>query len=259
MNDITIILGHYKRWYNLREQFESIKAQTIQPKEIWIVQNSDYFEIPQDIKDQCIVIQSNNNLWVWFRFTVGLLAKTKYICMFDDDTIPGNKWLENCLNESQKQRWLYGTIWCVFGMACPDFLWHLTQEQSKEYYYSHIRHWRANSNEQTVEVDLVWHSWFFEREFLSIYFKDPIDPDYPYCWEDMHFTYALQKYLWLWTYVPPHPKDDLEMRGSRKGWELGTKDSSWAQRSRADWNDIYDQFYKWLRNKGFKILQDKEW
>jgi hypothetical protein len=60
----------------------------VKPKEIIIVKNEHHFEIPKEIAEQCIVIETNNNLGVWFRFTVALMAKTKYVCMFDDDTIP---------------------------------------------------------------------------------------------------------------------------------------------------------------------------
>jgi hypothetical protein len=38
----------------------------------------------------------NRNLGVWSRFAYALNAKTKYVCVFDDDTIPGNNWLKNC-------------------------------------------------------------------------------------------------------------------------------------------------------------------
>lgn len=251
-NGITVILWVYKRPYSLVEQLQAIENQTIKAKEIWIVQDWNFFDIPQDIHDNYKVYQVNQNSWVWFRFTVALLAKTKYICMMDDDTIPWNKRLENCLNESNKQRGLYGTIGLRYWLTWP-----------KEHYYSHKRWGWANPNEVTIPVDIVGHSWFFEREFLSSYFREPLLPQFWMCWEDMHLSYSIQKYLWLWTYVPPHPKKDLEMRGSKKGWELGTKDSSRVTHASAkswwkingEW-DCYDTYHKMLLNKDFKLLTD---
>lgn len=244
---ITVILGHYKRGYNLQAQLEAIKAQTIQPKEIIIVQNGDYFNVDGLPNVWYTLIKASNNMWVRFRFTVALLTKTKYVCMFDDDTIPWKKWLENCLNESKKQRWLYWTIWLRYGLT-----------KNKENYYSHRRRWRANPNEETTRVDIIGHCWFFEREMLTeAYFREPLNPEYRMCWEDMHFSYAIQKYMWLNTYVPPHPKEDLEMRWSQKGWELGTKDASFSVHWRWEW-DVYDQYHKYLISKGFKFVID-EW
>jgi hypothetical protein len=36
---------------------------------------------------------SNYNFGVWARFAFALNATTKYVCVFDDDTLPGKKWL----------------------------------------------------------------------------------------------------------------------------------------------------------------------
>lgn len=255
--DVTVILSIFKRPYNLGEQIEAIENQTIKPKEIIIINNGCLSQTPQRVKDKYTVIENNVNFGVWFRFSVALNCTTKYINIIDDDTIPWKKRLENCLECSKKQRWLYWTIGCIFGIKKPmraKDRWE-TRAGYLEHYYSHTRFWRANPNKDIQEVDLIWHSRFFEREFLSkAYFKEPM-PDSPYCWEDMRFTYTLQKYMWLWSYVPPHPPNDLEMRWSKKGWELWTKDWSWDAHWWGD-NDIYDKFYQQLRKNGFKCLLD---
>jgi hypothetical protein len=70
--------------------------------------------------------------------------------------------------------------------------------------------------------------------------------------EDMHFSYTLQKYLGLNTYVPPHPKDDKEMWGSIKGWEMGT------EKNALSFNEsnihLMDYYHSLLVNKGFKLI-----
>ena len=50
---------------------------------------------------------------VWARFAYALNAKTEYIAMFDDDTIPGPLWFENCLNTMKRHEGLLGTIGLV--------------------------------------------------------------------------------------------------------------------------------------------------
>ena len=97
MSEITVILNGYKRPQFLKEQINAIENQTIKPKEIMLWQNnSEGFEniVPNNI----ITAVSNKNLGVWARFSYALNAKTEYICIFDDDTIPGSKWFENCLD-----------------------------------------------------------------------------------------------------------------------------------------------------------------
>ena len=37
----------------------------------------------------------------------------------------------------------------------------------------------------------------------------------------MHFSYAIQKYAGLQTYIPPHPEEDPSLHGSLLGYELG--------------------------------------
>jgi len=256
--DITVILSIFKRPYALEKQIKAVEAQTVKPKEIIIINNGCFSPTPQRAKDKYTVIENSVNFGVWFRFSIWLNANTKYVNVIDDDTIPWSKWLENCIRESEKKRWLYWTIGCIYWLAKP---WRAKEDWTddmkvwREHYYSHIRFGWASPNKDVQEVDLIWHSRFFEREFLSkAYFAESI-PDSPYCWEDMWFSYTLQKYMWLWSYVPPHPHWDMEMRWSKKGWELWTVDSSWSEHWKWDW-DIYDDFYKEMRKKWFKILMD---
>ena len=82
-------------------------------------------------------------------------------------------------------------------------------------YNNYIRHGWANPNEETQEVDIVGHSWFFKREWLGAFWRDCDLPLHYLSGEDVHFSYCLQKYLGLKTYVPPHPKNDTAMWGSQ--------------------------------------------
>ena len=255
--DITVILSLFKRPHAIEEQIKAIEWQTVKPKEIIIINNGCFSPIPEWIKEKYTIIENNVNFGVRFRFTVALNATTKYVNVIDDDTIPWSKRLENCLNESEKQRWLYGTIGCRFGTRRR---WQERRSDDpvtrREHYYSYNRYWWDNNNEQTREADLIGHSRFFEREFLlKAYFAEPI-PDSPYCGEDMRFSYTLQKYMWLWSYVPPHPAGDIEMRWSIKWWDLWTKNASRVEHWKWD-DDIYDNFYKYIRKNGFKILLER--
>ncbi|MDD2492709.1 MAG: glycosyltransferase [Bacilli bacterium] len=208
-SNITVVMNGYKRGKNLTRQLEAIKKQTIQPDSIMLWYN---YPGKQETVNDFVIQQtkaavSNENWGVWARFYFSLNAKTKYICIFDDDTIPGSKWLENCLNTSKSHRGLLGTIGLIFD--------------SPDDYFQHTRYGWANPNDQVKQVDIVGHSWFFEKEFLTAYCRELPLLDVRLCGEDIHFSYTIQKYFGLNTYVPPHPKSDRELWGSLDGFDLG--------------------------------------
>ena len=113
---ITVILNGYKRPHALTPQMEALKRQTIKPDMVMFWQNKD-----SDVKfdysplSNCVVTTSNANFGVWARFAYALNATTEYVCVFDDDTIPGSKWLENCLSTIKTSEGLLGTIGVIFN------------------------------------------------------------------------------------------------------------------------------------------------
>jgi hypothetical protein len=202
---ITCIINCYKRWDGLGLIVNALKKQSKLPSEIHVLFNTTP---PQKVlsalrSDALItnILCSDANLGVWHRFAYALNAKTEYICIFDDDTIPGNRWLENCLTCMQRREGLYGTV----GLRLLDV----------ECYMKHQRFGWPSQNTDVEEVDLVGHSWFFKREWLSSYWRDlPPVKGFEFMGEDMHMSYALQKYHALPTLVPPHPKNDQSLWGS---------------------------------------------
>ena len=210
---ITAILTVFKRPHTLIEQLRAVKAQSIPPEHVVIWQNAapgiTMPEIPDDLKGNVTVIHSSKNFGVWARFTVGLLFNSKYICVFDDDTIPQVNWFKNCVDTMAVKRGLLGTIGLRFKEGVrydhdPRFGW-------------------DGANEAIEQVDIVGHAWFFEQEWLRHLWSET--PDYSYMFvagEDIAFSSYLQK-AGINTYVPPHPKDRLDLWGSdpTKAWKYG--------------------------------------
>ena len=102
-DEITVILSLWKR-ENYVQQLEYIINQRKKPYQIWIYQNESHLniDIPEDIKQKynISIIQSKDmNFKFYGRFAIALLCETEYVAVFDDDTIPGNRWLENCINK----------------------------------------------------------------------------------------------------------------------------------------------------------------
>ncbi len=243
-SEISVVLNLYKRPENLKVQLEALEKQTLKPKEIILYQDgtSDTIKIPDDIKEKFAIIEiGTENKGVWARFD---FAKRKsnceYVCIFDDDTIPGSRWLENCMNEMEKQEGLYVTI----GILMDD---------AEKYPYSNYFRtgWDGNNNE-TLEVDFGGHSWFFKKDWLTYLFEDSPKEiqQFKLAGEDMAFSYALNKHN-IGTFVPPHPKNNKELYGSipKKAWKLGTSKNAIS----TNVNNLA------LMNNAIKILLDNDW
>ncbi len=213
---ITVILNCYKRPQYLHQQIEAIRSQTITPADIWIWYNKPESGEQYDVMNMgCKVATCNHNFKFHGRFAFGLLAQTKYVAFFDDDTIPGKRWFENCINTIEKG-WdgILGSTGVVL--------------QGSAYDPNYKVGWNGGGNSEVVEVDLVGHSWFMNKNYLRyLWYEEPIS------WEngeDMQLSYLAQKYGGVKTYVPPHPPSDHSLWGSlpEKSTSLGVdENASW--------------------------------
>lgn len=246
MNDVSVILSGYRRPYSLKQQYDQIISQTYKIKDIYFYKNdcnNNIGEFDPDTVSKCKSFIGNTNLGVWSRFAFALNCKSKYVCMFDDDTIPGIKWIENCVETIQNHRGLLGTRGVIFnvksGVNNPVF----------DHYIEHG--WKF-PNINTEEVDIVGHSWFFERDWLSSFWKEFPPDDTFFAGEDIHFSYSIQKYLGLKTYVPPHPPNNREMWGSmpETAWSYGT--DKYATSLFA--SEEMKKYLYYLISKGFKLI-----
>ena len=232
---ITVILNCYKRPHYIKEQIAAIKNQTVQPEAIII-----WYNKPEDSQQYDLsglgakIILCDHNYKFHGRFSAALLARTKYVAIFDDDTMPGTKWFENCLESMNKKPGIYGASGVVL--------------HSDQYTPNHKVGWNgAFVNEEIVEVDLVGHAWFLERDVLKYLWMES-----PYSWdngEDMQLSFFAQKYGNVKTYVPPHPASQRQLWGSTRGMEYGND-------SKASWRKTS---HMQLRNKIAKQQIDNGW
>lgn len=209
---VTTVLNVYRRTKNLQEQIDAVKNQNIDTK-IWVWVNSHPDNKDFDfstINGIDTLIRSSNNFKFHGRFTCGLLADTKYLAYFDDDTIPGSNWYKNCLDtiriceDNGYKQPLLGSAGIVL--------------HSKSY-INHTRVGWPSRNEVPTIVDLVGHAWFFEKSLLKyLWYEDPISLENG---EDIQFSYLIQKYNKSITVCPRHPANNTSLWGSIKAEELG--------------------------------------
>jgi hypothetical protein len=144
---ITVILNGYKRGDNLNEQLEALKNQTVKPDEIllWYNNPGDNDLLNYDIGTEIPVAYCNYNFGVWARFYFAMNARNPYVCVFDDDTIPGERWLENCMETMKTNEGLLGSVGLLYPNPLPP--------QKNEGGIGNLSHFpRMNWNDWMVEV-----------------------------------------------------------------------------------------------------------
>lgn len=239
---ITVVLNVYKRASSMSQQLEAIQMQSIQPVEILVWENGTE-RVPEEFREGLTISRGGKNFGVWARFAYALNAAGDYICVFDDDTIPGERWLENCYKTMLKSPGLLGTRGVVF--------------ENPNSYSMHRDVGVYAPNDSTEQVDIVGHSWFFKKSWLANFWgalDDRFHEDI--AGEDIHFSFVVQKQLGLPTLVPPHPSSDLSLWGSNP--ELAKKLGAGAEsisRSRESLKR-FENALQHYRKLGFKTLSE---
>jgi len=225
-SDITVILNAYRRPYNLQMQVDAIRNQTHPPKEIWLWVNAHAENKDFDFTSLGIdrIFHNDYNWKFYGRFAAALLAETEFVALYDDDTIPGSKWHENCLKTMKTQEGILGSAGIILNGSS---------------YVEHERCGWPTHNPKTTEVDLVGHSWFFKREWLKYLWQEK-----PVTWdngEDIQFAFMCKIHGNISTYCPPHPPGDKELHGSILGNELGIDNKATSTNSTISHQEFFAQ------------------
>lgn len=249
MNDVTVILSGYKRPYVLKEQYEAIKNQTHKDINIilWINTVKD-IKFDSNILNSCDTIISNQNYGVWGRFAIALNSRTKFINIIDDDTIPNCKWIENCLDTISKYNGVITTRGVLMNKG-SDHLYPSPQ--------SYTAHGWCNPNEEVIQVDMGCHSWFFNKDILrAFWINAPFITPMNYG-EDMHLSFIAKQYFDLNTYVAPHPKNNIDLWGSKpdKASSYGSDSAaiSWSGEANMGMN----KYWNFIRSNNYNIVAEK--
>lgn len=228
---IVAIIGTHARWDNVRQIELALARQSVSPARIVVVCTSGIGD-RRDLKYSDL-INLSWNAGVWFRFHVcWQFPEATHYAIFDDDTIPGEVWFENCLTT------LEATGGGIAGASGVVFL--RGGRDPREYYGA------AAKSPYITPVDIVGHCWFFSRDILEFAYGDfyrlakvnGCSPQrFALAGEDYWISAAArQKWLcdestrrtrvpetlWGGVYVPPHRYEVKDEWGSLKP-ELGAK------------------------------------
>jgi cellulose synthase/poly-beta-1,6-N-acetylglucosamine synthase-like glycosyltransferase len=244
---VTVILNGYKRPHALKEQYNAVIEQTYPEIKVMFWGNYDTNsadQFPREILTKCTTAFCNQNLGVWARFAFALNADTDYICMLDDDTIPGKRWIQHCYNTMQESEGLIGGR----GVKFID-------ENYKNYpscKYEGV----GRGNAKTKRVDIIGHSWFFKKDWLRYYWAEMPMVRFSRGGEDMHFSFVLQKHLGLNSYIPSQPEENPELWASTDPSKYG-EDMSATSRT-VDGHMEAHCYWNFMINNGYKLTKDSE-
>lgn len=243
---VTCVMNAWGRPNAFPCQFNAIKGQSIE-NEVLVWQNAhadtkadwkrDWFDEAQVTHGTC-----NKNLGVWARFAFALNARTEFVCVFDDDIVPGKDWLANCLDTFAKYPGLLGGNGVIF--------------HSLSDYNNRTNYGWAFPNRYATQVDIVGHAWFLRREWLGLYWSEMPNLSQPViAGEDFHASYMLQKHG-INTFVPQHRKhtpNRWSCKSRQQGMQFGRMSvalSKHVQHSAA----IRDGLSLYV-SKGFRLLE----
>ena len=227
MNDISVILTVWKR-NNLEHQLKSIYNQTANVADVYVYQNESHVDI-SGLKEKYNfkhVHSKDTNFKFHGRFTLPLLFNTKYTAIFDDDTIPGPKWLEHCEELCEEKN-------CIVGANGRNY--------KKKGYDC------GGGNNYAIKCDVVGHCWFFKTEWVHYMWRDK-PPTYDNG-EDIHLCATCKIHGNIDSYFPSQPNDRLEVWGDTEQY-LGQDDH--AQYKKLDHTDLRWSLYEYWIQKGWK-------
>lgn len=243
--EISVVLNAYKRLQHLDEQIKSVINQTIKPKEIIIWNNSET-TLPINLESYGIpitVYTASKNTGVWSRFFAAFNCISQYIALFDDDTIPGNQWFENCIDCMKIKEGLYGTTGYRFSNG--------------GYVSGNVRIGWFQGNDNIEEVDIVGHAWFFKREWLKYFAYDLPDTNhFKTVGEDFHLSYTFKKYGKIRSYIAKHPRSNLNLYGSIKGMQYGTEKVAIYQQPGA-YQRFEEAYNHWVKTLGHSLVRNE--
>lgn len=238
---ISVVLNVYKRPERLEQQIQAIKSQSIPIKSedihVWY-NNSDVTQKqPQDKQIKTYV--SSWNTKFHGRFTIPLLCRNKYVAVFDDDILPYPDWFKNCVESMEKKEGLYGASGVLLS--------------GNDGYRNNMKYgWNGVHSGAIEQVDLVGHCWFFKQEWAKYFwYEEPVSWDNG---EDIMFSYQLQKYANINTFVPPHPESNKKVWGCvyEHGATVGSdKNATWLTGNHLP---LRDKIVVECIKKGWKIV-----
>lgn len=209
----TAIITMWKRSDYLAEQLSAIKTQSFAPAEIIIILNENHIS-EQTIRDiggpDIRIVRSDVNS-LYSRWAIAYIAKGEYVCVFDDDIIPGSLWIENAMRASKQYNALVGPSGRIYS------------KNGKHGYYKLVVPAENWSDKQTIDCgvtdvycDWVCNSYLFKREWVGYALGAVRYQESFKTFDDIQLATSLYIYGGIQCITPMQPSSNKELHGSLK-------------------------------------------
>lgn len=235
---VAVVLTAWKRDY-FDKQIPAVLGQTLKPTRVFVWQNEAHVDIRHHVRKHGLrhVQAHQDNFKFHGRFTLPLLFDEEFVAIFDDDCIPGRRWLENCVRCVQEHNCIAGANGRVVD----------------------TRTWRQRGSgagqpvPQDLEVDFVGHSWVFRREWLAHLWNHPT-PTFN-TGEDIHLAAACKLSAGIRCFVPRQPEGQPEWMGDTQNW-LGTDAVATYRTDPQHITSRKDLIKHWV-GRGWRLLESR--
>lgn len=246
----TAIITLWKRKEYLGEQLKAIMEQTIPPESIIIIKNEKHIEIKEEyVNTYPITVISSELNSLYTRWIIGYLTNTKYVNVFDDDVIPGRKWIESCIRVCETKNALVGPSGRI---ACPNKnpAWKSVDIDIKG-------ERKFCCEDKDVECDWVCNSYFFKTEWIKYITSAERYLNTQKTFDDIQLATTLRHYGGIKVFVPKQPKDDLDRNGHIKR-HYGHDEYALWKRSQSTHTDKRNILINKINNSDYTWVLDDE-
>ena len=190
--EITVILTVWKRDH-IEEQIIALLDQSKPPFEIWVQQTQNHIDVTDVLwkyRDNIRYSYYEKNKGVFGRFESVGDVKTEYVCIIDDDIIPGVRFLEIALQKSGELNAIISPNGRIINPANYAY---------EKYIGDGILLGHSFCKRDTL-VDYGNNAWFFKTEWIDFFLQYP--PLYRNNGEDIQLSASLKLNKNICTCVP---------------------------------------------------------
>jgi hypothetical protein len=229
--DVTIMINVWKRTH-IEEQLFHLLSQSVYPKEIWVLYYEQHVNVEDTIRlyqkqfPFITIIRSDKNLRYFGRFSIAVNVTTKYTWIIDDDVIPGEQWLANCVEKCEA---LNSIISCT-GRIIPRNNFRPERwrwgNSYKHFIGDEKNGGQMNYCEGDTKVDYACNSYFIKSAWMQAFWS--IWPVTFSSGEDIHLSAACSSRLGVGTFVLA--QSSIRDSGNIKrpyGWDVN---ASWKKK-----------------------------
>ncbi len=241
--DVTVMINVWKRTH-IEEQLFHLLSQTVYPKEIWVLYYEQHVLVEEIIRGYqqkfpfITLIRSDKNLRYFGRFSIAVNVMTKYTWIIDDDVIPGELWLEHCVEKCEK---LNAIVSCTGRIIPPNNFrperWRWGNSY-KHFVGDEKNGGQINYCEEDTQVDYACNSYFIKSAWMQAFWG--LWPVTFNSGEDIHLSASCKSQLGVDTFVLK--QSSIRDSGNIKrpyGWD---DNASWKKN---DFIDIREDVFRY--------------